>query len=176
MELLKYPLYYTIEFQLDKTTELLTFSQQLGNAGLPALSLLSISKNGNTLIQNIELSKEKTFTMARNALSLGKSSEANFMLSYITISDTQVSHELTIPFTLFKSFVTLPNDDTQTAFRLIREFIAKNSSVTVNRTVIEPELTTVNFQGDSRHTVSDTLLVNISVIYSLKINKGTSQL
>jgi hypothetical protein len=168
MELLKFPLYYTLEFQLKENTTLLVFHQDLSSAGLPAVTLLSISKNGNQLVQNIELTKERPFTIARDVVSIGNPSESSFMLSYITLTDTRILHELTIPLTILKSFIPFDETDNKTGFETIRKFIRENSTVEVNHTSIEPEVTLFGIQKDSLFTMGSTSLVSIRVEYSLK--------
>lgn len=168
MELLKFPLYYTLEFQIKENTTLLTFHQELSNAGLPAVTLLSISKNGNQLVQNIELTKERPFTIARDVVSIGNPSEGNFMLSYLTLTDSRILHELTIPLSVLKSFIPIGDRERETEFETIRKFISENSSVEINNTTIEPEVTLFGIQKDSLFTMGTTSLVSIRVEYLLK--------
>jgi hypothetical protein len=168
MELLKFPLYYTLEFKLKENTSLLVFHQELSNAGLPAVTLLSISKNGNQLVQNIELTKERPFTIARDVVSIGNPSESSFMLSYITLTDTRILHELTIPLPILKSFIPFDDTDNKTRFETIRKFITDNSTVQINDMNIEPEVTLFGIQKDSLYTMGATSLVSIRVEYPLK--------
>jgi hypothetical protein len=168
MELLRFPLYYTLEFELKENTSVLVFHQDLSNAGLPAVTLLSISKNGNQLVQNIELTKERPFTIARDVVSIGNPSQNSFMLSYVTLTDTRILHELTIPLPVLKSFIAFDETDNETAFETIRKFIRENSTVEINHSNIEPEVTLFGVQKDSLYTMQSTSLVNIRVEYSLK--------
>lgn len=167
MELLKYPLYFQMEFKLSNTTELLTFQQVLNSAGIPSVSLLTVTSNGNSIIQNYELSKDQSLTIGRHAVSLGSPTESTFMLSYITLSDTKISHEMTLPFALLKTFITL-NEQSVDTLKIFREFFANNSTVEINNVTIEPVLTNLVFQSDSENLVNDFTLVNIHVEYSLK--------
>lgn len=164
MTLMKFPLSYTLEFTLKPETSVLQFNQILDEAGVPAVSLLSVFRNGNELARNIELSHSRPFIMARNAVSIGTPEEAGFMVSYVTLSDTRITHELTIPMNLFRSFVNPVNKD---SIHLIRKFIAENSTVEVNNTVIVPEVTMLVTQQDDK-AIESSSLVGIRIEYPLR--------
>jgi hypothetical protein len=164
MHLMKFPLSYTLEFTLKPETSVLQFHQILDEAGVPAVSLLSVSRNGNELARDIELSHSRPFIMARNAVSVGAPSEAGFMVSYLTLSDTRIIHEITIPMNLLNSFVNPVNKESSES---IREFIAQNSTVAVNGTAIVPEVTMLVIQQDSLATEASSL-VGIRIEYPLK--------
>lgn len=168
MDLMKCALHYKMEFNRAHDTELLTFQQTLSKVGIPAVTLLSINKNGEQLVHNVELSNDKPFTISPHAVSLGLVSDINFMLSYLTLSDTKVIHELTIPFTILKSFLLSANKQKELGLDEIKEFIASNSAVEINGKTIVPEIAMLDFQSYSEHAQNDTLLVNIRVEYSLK--------
>lgn len=167
MELLKYELYFQLEFELSSTSELLTFQQVLNSSGVPAVTMLTVKSNNNPIIQNYELSKDHSLTIGRYAISVGTPSESTFMLSYITLSDTKISHEMTIPFALLKTFITLDDRSVDT-LKIFKEFFASNSTVEINNTTIEPVLTNLTFQSDSKDLINDFTLVNIHVEYSFK--------
>jgi hypothetical protein len=164
MYLMKYQLSYTLEFTLPPETSVLQFHQILDEAGIPAVSLLSVSRNRNELARDIELSHSRPFIIARNAVSVGTPTEAGFMVSYLTLSDTRIIHEITVPMNLLNSFVNPVNKESSDA---IREFIAQNSTVAVNNTVIVPEVTMLVIQQDSLATESSSL-VGIRIEYPLK--------
>lgn len=168
MELLKYPLYYKMEFELANNVDLLIFHQALSDSGLPSVCLLSISKNANSLVQNIELSEHQPFSIGRDAVSIGSPSEVNFMLSYITLTDTEVLHELTLPMALLKTFVSIKDEEFNIAVKIIEQFIAENSTVEVNKSTIDPDAITLVFQNETEALMNDQSLVNIRVAYNLK--------
>lgn len=168
MELMKFPLVYYLDIELNETTELLTFYQTLGNDGVPAVSTLSITKNGNLLVSNIQISNENSFAMARDAISFGDKAEMNVMLSYIKLSDTKVSHELTIPITLLNSFIELNEADPEDNLTAIKEFMGSNSDVIINGIVLKPSVEALNIQNGIKDIVDDNTLVNIRISYSLK--------
>jgi hypothetical protein len=162
MDLLKFPLYYTLEFPLKETSKLLTFTQNL--TGVPAISFLSVSKNGNPLVERVELSKSKPFTMNREALSIGSSSEEAFMVSYFTLSDTRVIHELTLPWRLLRSFIDIDSED---QIALIKSFINESSAIEVNDLEITPIISSVTLLNDQQG-LNERSLVNIQITYELK--------
>ncbi|MEP2667758.1 MAG: hypothetical protein ABJH04_02115 [Cyclobacteriaceae bacterium] len=168
MELLKYPLYYKMEFELADNIDLLVFHQALSESGLPSVCLLSISKNTNSLVQNIELSEHQPFSIGRDAVSIGSPSEVNFMLSYITLTDTEVLHELTLPMALLKTFVSIKDKEFNEAVKIIEGFIEENSTVEVNKSTIDPDAITLVFQNETEALMNDQSLVNIRVAYNLK--------
>lgn len=168
MELLKYPLYYKMEFELADNVDLLVFHQALSESGLPSVCLLSISKNTNSLVQNIELSEHQPFSIGRDAVSIGSPSEVNFMLSYITLTDTEVLHELTLPMALLKTFVSIKDKEFNEAVKIIEQFISENSTVEVNKSTIDPDAITLVFQNETEALMNDQSLVNIRVAYNLK--------
>jgi hypothetical protein len=168
MSLLKYPLVYTLEFELTETTAILEFHQELGNAGLPAVSFLTISRNANTLAQNIELTKDKPFTMVRDAVSITAPDEGTFMLSYITVSDTRIVHELTIPLALLKSFVAVKDETPAQMQGLIRDFIWESSTVDIDGSILNPEVTALIFQNESISQAGESSMVHLRIEYSLK--------
>jgi len=168
MSLLKYPLYYTLEIKLGPDTDLLEFHQDLGSAGLPAVSVLTILKTGNVLIQNIELAKDKPFTLVRDAQYV-KNSEANtFMLSYITLSDTRVIHELTIPQEILSSFLLTTLQEQDTSLNAIRKFIKESSTVVINKRVLEPQITALLQQKDNYYQHETSSMVHVRIEYSLR--------
>lgn len=168
MELMKFPLVYYLDVELYETTELLTFNQTLGNDGVPAVSTLSITKNGNMLVSNVQISKENSFTMARDAISFGDKTEMNVMLSYIKLSDTQVSHELTLPITLLNSFIDFNAVDPEDNLTSIKEFMDSNSDVIINGQILKPTVEALNIQNGIKDIIDDNTLVNVRISYSLK--------
>jgi hypothetical protein len=168
MMLYKYPLHYTFEVALSPETKILEFHQDLEDSGVPAVSMLSVTKSGRNLVEGIEVTKHNPYKIARDALSISAPSKESFMLSYLTLTDTKISHELTLPFQLLRSFVASTTLNTQNSLSTIHDFINQNSSVVVNGINIEPEITMLDFQS-SANSQSDTLLVNIRIDYSLKM-------
>ncbi|MFT6866252.1 MAG: hypothetical protein ACJA08_001081 [Cyclobacteriaceae bacterium] len=161
MDLLKYPLYYTLEFPLNETSTLISFTQNL--IGVPAVSFLSVYKNGNTLVENIELSKSKPFIMSRDALSIGSSREEAFMVSYFTLSDTRLTHELTLPWQLLRSFVAV---DSVAQLALMEKFIGESSVIVVDGLEISPVVSSVTLLND-KQDLSERSLINIQISYPL---------
>jgi hypothetical protein len=167
MSLLKYPLSYTLEFKLNDGTELLEFHQELGTAGLPAVSFLTISRNNNMLVQNIELTKDKPFIMVRDAVSVRSPDENTFMVSYITVSDSRVVHELTIPIEILKSFVSFGNTNQDSLLNAMKKFISESSSVEINNTLIQPEITALIVGNESSVQYGENSMVHLRIEYSL---------
>jgi hypothetical protein len=165
MSLLKFPLVYTLEFELNKTITLLEFNLALGTAGLPAVSFLTISRDTNVLAQNIELTKDKPFTMVRDAVSLRNPEENTFMLSYITVSDNTVIHELTAPFEILSSFVKLNNESSEETVSIIKGFIAESSEVEIDKKIVRPEITALVFQDGSAS--QGNKMMHVRIEYSL---------
>ena len=161
MDLNRLSLYYQFEFQLSKDLEFITFAQNLN--AVPSISFLSISKNGNELVSQRELRSNKPFTIKRDATSIGSVEQEDFMLSYFSLSDTKVTHEITLPILLLQSFVQIKSVDD---LEMLEKFITENSSVEVDKTIIEPEIETFSMMNES--AIKEGAIVNIRIAYPLK--------
>lgn len=153
-------LHYQFEFQLSEDSEFLTFTQNLD--AVPSISFLSISKNGNELVNQRELRSNKPFTIKRDATSIGSVEQQDFMLSYFSLSDTKVTHEITLPIRLLQSFVQVKSVGN---LKTLEKFITENSSVEVDNVTLEPEIesfTLMNENGNKRESI-----VNVRIVYSL---------
>lgn len=168
MDLAKYPLLYYMEVQLNENTELLTFNQTLAQGGIPAVSSLAITKNGTQLVNNVQISNDKSFSIGRNAISISDESGMNVILSYIKLTDTQVSHELTIPITLLNSFIEFKDITPEENLTAIRTFIETNSDVKVNGQILKPTVEALNIQNGLKDIVDDNTLINFRISYSLQ--------
>ena len=164
MSLLKYPLVYTLEYPLRKSIEILEFHQELGAAGVPALSYLSISRNSNTLVTDVGLSRDKPFTMVRDAVIISAPDQAS-MVSYITLSDTRVIHELTVPADVLQSFVSISGADQQ-GREAIRKFISESSIVKIDAISLAPEITAL-ILGTEKTSHGNSSAVHIRIEYSI---------
>lgn len=165
MELMKFPLYYQLEFALDSSTQLLTFSQKM-EVNVPVISFLSISKNGKILVENTELDAHQPFTMNRDAVSIGSKAEMNTMLSYITLSDTKIAHEMTISYKLLKSLMGQVKAGDSLIY--YESFFQENSSVEINGILITPKITQLTIQNlSSQASLNDYSLINVRVEYAL---------
>ncbi|HNR72578.1 MAG: hypothetical protein UZ12_BCD005000692 [Bacteroidetes bacterium OLB12] len=171
MELMKYPLYFNLEFELPDKTELLTFMQMLTSAGIPSVSLLQVVAQKNLIIQNHELSNSQPLTISRHALHIGTQAESTFMVSYISLTDTKINHEVTISYALLKSFITV-NEQTIDSLRVYRAFFANNSTVEINDHTIEPVLTSLTIQNNTEDRLNDFSLINIHAEYAIKSIPG----
>jgi hypothetical protein len=168
MDLAKYPLLYYMEVKLNENTELLTFNQTLAQDGIPAVSSLAITKNGTQLVNNVQISNDKGFSIGRNAISISDESGMNVMLSYIKLTDTQVSHEVTIPITLLSSFIAFEDVTPEENLTAIRTFIETNSDVKVNGQILKPTVEALNIQNGLKDIVDDNTLINFRISYSLQ--------
>lgn len=166
MSLLKYPLVYTLEYTLHPSVEVLEFHQELGAPGVPAVSYLSVSRNSNTLVADVELSRNKPFTMVRNAVSISSPDHEASMVSYITLSDTRVIHELTVPADILRSFVSISDADEQSG-EVIRKFIAESSMVEINNVSLPPEITALVLGTKKTARGLSSGAVHIRIEYSL---------
>ncbi|MFT4834391.1 MAG: hypothetical protein ACI8WP_001151 [Flavobacteriaceae bacterium] len=162
MDLTKTTLSYKFEFDLEAGIEFLTFEQNL--VGVPAISFLMLTKNGNVLINQRELRSDKPFTIKRDALSFGKEEDQHFMISYFTVSDTRVTHEITLPLKLLKSFIQLENFEDLEA---VKNFIEENSAIEVDEKIISPIVETFTLLNGENAPL-DQSLVNMQIVYPLQ--------
>ncbi len=152
---------YQFEFLLTSDTEFLTFNLYL--FGIPAVSFVTLTKNGNTLINQREIRSDKPLTIKRDALSFGKEDDQHFMISYFTVSDTRVTHEITLPLNLLRSFIQLDDFEDLDA---VKTFIAENSSIEVDDEIIAPIVETFTLLN-GENASQDQSLVNIQIAYPL---------
>lgn len=159
MDLVKVSLHYQFEFELSSDAEFISFIQRL--SGVPSISFLSISKNGNELVKQKELRSDEPFTIKRDATSIGSVSQQDFMLSYFSISDTKVTHEITLPITLLQSFIQLKSINID----VLNQFITENSSVEVDGITITPTIETLTLMNGNID--QDASIVNVRIGYSI---------
>ena len=116
---------------------------------------------------DVELSRDKPFTMIRDAISINATDRQSFMVSYITLSDTRVVHELTIPSEILQSFLSIDGASEQSS-EAIRKFISENSTVRINDIDLHPQITALLLGTESSPQRYNSSAAHIRIEYSLE--------
>ncbi|MEQ9423516.1 MAG: hypothetical protein RJQ09_03790 [Cyclobacteriaceae bacterium] len=171
MDLMKYYIQLRLKFKLkDKDWNKLVVHQEFGShgIGIPSVTFFSAYKNGNTLIENVEVSPGNPLVL-RPIQNQEKSNPSELTSSFFTISNAGIRHELTLPATVFNGLVQTGVSNTSSA-QLATQYFESTNPIFANGRKLVPRIQLLQSLDklDEESLVSIEGFVYLDIFYPTK--------
>jgi hypothetical protein len=178
MDLMKYKIHYQLVFDLEPVQwEKLVFHQEFKSAksGIPAITFLSVFKDGVQLVDKSEVSPGSPFVLYREH-NESERNPSELTSSYFTITPRGIRHELTIPGDVFRTMSYKPLSE-ESPYDNSSAYFEKNNPVVINNEKVTPELLLIQTfdseSGDVKYPEGGFVYLDLFYPFKDPINSAT---
>ena len=141
MDLMKYSVTFILHVPIDPDWKKLSFYQEIAkhDAGIPAVSMISVYREGQTLIENHEISEGYPLDVYPTG-NMQETNPSKLTSSYYSITASGTRHELTIPSSVLLEMMQIRSLPDANAINEIEEHFIRHNPVFGNNERLIPSV------------------------------------
>jgi hypothetical protein len=154
MDLMKYSVTFVLHVPIDPDWKELTFHQEIATheAGIPAVSIISVYRDGQSLIENYEISEGNPLKLYPYG-NVQETDPSKLTSSYYTITPSGTRHELTIPASVLLEMMQIRNFPDTDAIPEIQQYFTRHNPILANYERLVPSVSHMIYLDDKNSSM-----------------------